>query len=164
MNQMSSGAVGSSQAQERLTQVANQLTTKITIKPESQNVTLEFSWAGQDGKPSVTSSSSSSQGNQQDTTPPPSEGDTKMQIPHGTEENLPKKKELREISLDELAKHNSKDDLWVAVNGQVLDVTSFQNDHPGGRAFASYTTRSQLNTVSQVPRPSSSMPGRSVVR
>lgn len=142
MNQMSSGAVGSSQAQERLTQVANQLTTKITIKPESQNVTLEFSWAGQDGKPSVTSSSSSSQGNQQDTTPPPSEGDTKMQIPHGTEENLPKKKDLREISLDELAKHNSKDDLWVAVNGQVLDVTSFQNDHPGGRASASYMTRS----------------------
>lgn len=106
--------MGSSQAQERLTQVANQLSTKITIKPESQNVVLEFSWAGQDGAPSVTSSSTSGS-QQQDTTPPPSEGDSKMQVPHGTEKDLPKKKELREISLDEVAKHNTKDDVSLAL-------------------------------------------------
>ncbi|KZP19007.1 succinate dehydrogenase/fumarate reductase flavo protein [Athelia psychrophila] len=30
------------------------------------------------------------------------------------------------------AQHNAKDDIWVVVSGQVLDVTSFLPDHPGG--------------------------------
>lgn len=41
---------------------------------------------------------------------------------------------LREISLEEVSKHNKDDDCWVAVNGQVLDVTEFKKDHPGGEA------------------------------
>lgn len=36
------------------------------------------------------------------------------------------------ISLQELAKHNSKNDLWIAVNGQVYNCTQFQQRHPGG--------------------------------
>merc|ERR1719362_1119647 len=35
-------------------------------------------------------------------------------------------------TLDEVAKHNTKTDCWVVVNGEVLDVTSFLADHPGG--------------------------------
>lgn len=31
-----------------------------------------------------------------------------------------------------MAKHTTKDDCWVVVNGQVLDVTKFLPDHPGG--------------------------------
>ena len=38
----------------------------------------------------------------------------------------------REISLDEVAKHNKKDDVWVVVKGCVLDCTKFLDDHPGG--------------------------------
>merc|ERR1719469_1532748 len=34
--------------------------------------------------------------------------------------------------LSEVAKHTSKTDCWVVVNGEVLDVTSFLSDHPGG--------------------------------
>ena len=36
------------------------------------------------------------------------------------------------IPMTEVAKHNSKTDCWVVVDGQVLDVTSFLGEHPGG--------------------------------
>ena len=36
------------------------------------------------------------------------------------------------ISMADVAKHNSKTDCWVVVDKQVLDVTSFLGDHPGG--------------------------------
>lgn len=36
------------------------------------------------------------------------------------------------ISLDELGKHNKKEDCWIAVEGQVYNVTNFLESHPGG--------------------------------
>merc|ERR1719231_1283342 len=36
------------------------------------------------------------------------------------------------ISMAEVAKHTTKESCWVVVNGQVLDVTKFLKDHPGG--------------------------------
>ncbi|ERF70244.1 hypothetical protein EPUS_00432 [Endocarpon pusillum Z07020] len=38
----------------------------------------------------------------------------------------------KEFSLDEVAQHNKKDDLWIAVKGVVLDVTNWLDEHPGG--------------------------------
>jgi succinate dehydrogenase/fumarate reductase flavoprotein subunit len=38
----------------------------------------------------------------------------------------------KEFSMDEVAKHNKKDDVWVVVKGCVLDCTKFLEDHPGG--------------------------------
>merc|ERR1711924_166385 len=35
-------------------------------------------------------------------------------------------------SMEEVAKHTSKTDCWVVVSGQVLDVTKFLSEHPGG--------------------------------
>jgi len=35
-------------------------------------------------------------------------------------------------SMADVAKHVTKTDCWVVVEGQVLDVTSFLKDHPGG--------------------------------
>lgn len=38
----------------------------------------------------------------------------------------------KEFTLEEVAKHNKKDDLWIAVKGVVLDVTNWLDEHPGG--------------------------------
>merc|ERR1719321_107909 len=35
-------------------------------------------------------------------------------------------------SMAEVAKHTTKSDCWVVVSGQVLNVTSFLSQHPGG--------------------------------
>ncbi len=41
-------------------------------------------------------------------------------------------RELRDITMTELAKHNTKDDCWVAIFGHVYDLTSFAEEHPAG--------------------------------
>jgi FAD binding domain/Cytochrome b5-like Heme/Steroid binding domain len=38
----------------------------------------------------------------------------------------------REITMEEVAKHNTKESIWIVVKGIVLDVTNWLDDHPGG--------------------------------
>ncbi|TGJ80481.1 hypothetical protein E0Z10_g8286 [Xylaria hypoxylon] len=38
----------------------------------------------------------------------------------------------KEFTLEEVAKHNKKDDLWVVVKGVVMDLTNWLDEHPGG--------------------------------
>jgi hypothetical protein len=152
LKQYSTGAA--STAQQRVGQIANHLETKIRINPEDQNVTLTFSWAGQGG---VQSSSSSSSGAPQSSQPGPSSSETSnVAGPEGPGQGKepPKKKELKEYTMEEVAKHNKNDDAWVVVDGKVLDVTEFLpcvsvglrcvclcrcSDHPGGaRAILLY--------------------------
>merc|ERR1712232_653996 len=55
------------------------------------------------------------------------------------------------ITMAEVAKHTSKTDCWVVVAGQVLDVTSFLSEHPGGElailTFAGKDATEEFNMI-----------------
>ncbi|KAI1209684.1 Flavocytochrome c [Annulohypoxylon truncatum] len=38
----------------------------------------------------------------------------------------------KEFTIEEVAKHNKKEDLWVVVKGVVMDLTNWLEEHPGG--------------------------------
>src|SRR5690606_7910927 len=38
----------------------------------------------------------------------------------------------KEFTMEEIAKHNTKDDVWVVVKGVVMDLTNWLDEHPGG--------------------------------
>jgi len=56
-----------------------------------------------------------------------------------------------EYTIEEVAKHKKEDDAWVVVDNQVLNVTEFLPDHPGGKmaimAFAGRDATEEFNMV-----------------
>lgn len=147
----------SSKATERLGAVAGHLLeTRVRINPNDKQVTLTFSWEGDSSAPSASSSSSSSSSAPAPADSKPAKKGEPMVA--GTE---PEKREAEtggetggkttpsggkgssgSYSAADVAKHNKKDDCWVIINGQVLDVTNFLPDHPGGeKAILLYAGR-----------------------
>merc|ERR1712118_627224 len=55
------------------------------------------------------------------------------------------------FTLEEVAKHITKEDCWVVVNGQVMNVTNFLKDHPGGElailTFAGKDASEEFNMI-----------------
>ncbi|KAE8385275.1 hypothetical protein BDV23DRAFT_190918 [Aspergillus alliaceus] len=39
---------------------------------------------------------------------------------------------MQEFTLEDVAAHKSRDNLWVAIHGKVYDITKYVRDHPGG--------------------------------
>lgn len=101
---------GSSAAAQRLGQITLQL------DPSTPNK-LSIEWGvGASGAPAPTASSSA-----ESTEVPAAEtGPKPFSIPD------------KEFTLEEVAKHNKKDDIWIAVKGVVLDLTNWVDEHPGG--------------------------------
>merc|ERR1719405_234952 len=58
---------------------------------------------------------------------------------------------MSSYSMEEVAKHITKDDCWVVVNGQVMNVTNFLKDHPGGElailTFAGKDASEEFNMI-----------------
>jgi len=54
-------------------------------------------------------------------------------------------------TLEEVAKHNTKQSCWVVLDGKVLDVTSFLSEHPGGElailTFAGKDATEEFNMI-----------------
>merc|ERR1712066_1085141 len=54
-------------------------------------------------------------------------------------------------SMAEVAKHTTKSDCWVVVSNQVLDVTKFLGEHPGGElailTFAGKDATEEFNMI-----------------
>lgn len=116
-------------ASGRAGQVAQHLETTVRVNPETQKLDLTFSWANNGAQQQPQGAAGTSASTQDVATssagPQPQKENPKAQ--------KDEKKELRDITLDEVAKHDSEDSCWVAVNGQVIDATGFLDDHPGGR-------------------------------
>merc|ERR1711972_494927 len=54
-------------------------------------------------------------------------------------------------TMDEVKKHTTKGDCWVVVSGQVLNVTKFLGEHPGGElailTFAGKDASEEFNMI-----------------
>lgn len=107
MQKMNSGKAAS-----RLQQIS------LHIDPETKRVTIDL---GDGASVPIT-----------DTSKP------KLQKPEATPKSLDDKFSQfripsKEYTAEEVAQHNTGDDCWVIVKNVVLDLTSFLDDHPGGR-------------------------------
>jgi flavocytochrome c len=115
---------GTSGAAQRLGQIS------LHIDP-SQPGKVTVEWAN-GGQPSSSNSATDAPESHKQTAagPAPKKDNGKT----ASKPNDPKKFEVpeKEFSMDEVAKHNKKDDLWVVVKGVVLDLTNWLDEHPGG--------------------------------
>jgi cytochrome b involved in lipid metabolism len=102
----------------------------------SQPGKVSVEWGNGAGAGASTSSDSSKISQQkQESAGPVLKSDSDSKDPGKVSKpNEPKKFEIpdKEFSLEEVAKHNKKDDLWIAVKGIVMDVTNWTDEHPGG--------------------------------
>jgi flavocytochrome c len=95
--------------------------TSVSIDPKSKKISFEVSWDESSTVPSGADTSPTA-------SPVHTAPVTPAQVKAATKVDRNK-----EYTVEDVAKHNKENDCWVIVNGQVLDVTDFLGDHPGGK-------------------------------
>lgn len=58
-----------------------------------------------------------------------------------------------DITLEEVQKHNTKDDLWMVYKGFVYDITQYMNNHPGGTSCLMPTNGHDMTRAYQSVHP-----------
>ena len=118
---------GASTASQRLGQIS------LHIDP-SQPGKVSVEWGS--GASGASSGSGSAQSHQSQSSAGPVVKQGSDSADPGKVSKSGEKKEFsvpeKEYTLEEVAKHNKKDDLWIAVKGVVLDLTNWVDEHPGG--------------------------------
>jgi flavocytochrome c len=114
---------GASSAQQRLGQIS------LHIDPSTPGkISVEWNNAGgADGKGPVSAAVAPSAGASDSaaSSPPKAASPAAKDV---ADFKVPEK----EFTMEEVAKHNKKDDLWIVVKGVVMDVTNWLDEHPGG--------------------------------
>jgi succinate dehydrogenase/fumarate reductase flavoprotein subunit len=144
-------------ASQRLGQLAQQLETRVRIDPATKRVNLEFSWDNDSASASAQPSTSAAQSQ------PAQHGDDK--VVETKEEAAPKKQEMKEYTLEEVAQHKAKGDIVRLVSdslgGSWIADPSYSGSPSTGRCS---TSPSSSRITLAVPRPSSCTPARTVRR
>jgi len=122
-----------------------QLATHITGQPNSITVQITFGDNGGNYQ------QGSQEGTPSQQLPTDSANEPKQEAQKKEE---PKPDLSKEYTLEDVAKHNKESDCWCVVNGQVLDVTQFLPDHPGGKkAILLYAGRDATEEFNMLHKP-----------
>ncbi|KAH7155808.1 FAD binding domain-containing protein [Dactylonectria estremocensis] len=119
------GSAGGSAAAQRVGQIS------LHLDPNAPNrVTVEWNTSGVAGSGGSGPAAFAEQATATSTPAAASSGGTKAaaKAPEPKAFAVPE----TEYSMEEVAKHNTKGDLWVVVKGVVMDLSNWLEEHPGG--------------------------------
>jgi cytochrome b involved in lipid metabolism len=117
---------GASSAQQRLGQIS------LHIDPSTPGkISVEWGGAGGNGQ-SATASGPAAAGTPAADSSPAKAAATGKDPTAKAADVADFKVPDKEFTMEEVAKHNKKDDLWIVVKGVVMDVTNWLDEHPGG--------------------------------
>jgi len=117
--------------------------SNVRFDPQSKRVSVDFSW---DNELSASTPVAPKAGVSAPPSPPQS-------VPTLQPYDKPDRNKV--WTMEEVSKHNKKDDCWVVVNGQVLNTTKFLPDHPGGaKAILLYAGKDATEEFNMLHEPS----------
>jgi len=107
------------------------VTTRFQVHPTTKRITVDITWDETKGPAPVVKQTGTAPSSSSASSPKPAAGKAApaSSAPAGGAPSGP----LKEYTMEEVAKHKTEQDCWVVVNGQVLAVTPFLKNHPGGK-------------------------------